>query len=67
MPIDRRALLGSALAATSTAMLPRRSRAQSNTIKIGVLNDQSGPYRDIAGMHLRQLPPSWRSRRWAAA
>ena len=51
MIIDRRTLLGTALAASSTAILPRRSRAQSNTIKIGVLNDQSGPYRDIAGMH----------------
>ncbi|MGI4796741.1 MAG: ABC transporter substrate-binding protein [Janthinobacterium lividum] len=51
MIIDRRTLLGTAVAAGSTAILPRRSRAQSNTIKIGVLNDQSGPYRDIAGMH----------------
>ena len=50
MIIDRRTLLGTALAAGSTAALPRRSRAQSNTVKIGVLNDQSGPYRDIAGM-----------------
>ena len=51
MTLDRRTLLGTALVAGSVAALPRRSRAQSNTIKIGVLNDQSGPYRDIAGMH----------------
>ena len=51
MTIDRRTLLGTALAASSTVALPRRSRAQSQTIKIGVLNDQSGPYRDIAGAH----------------
>ena len=51
MTIDRRSLLGTALAASSTLALPRRSRAQSQTIKIGVLNDQSGPYRDIAGSH----------------
>ena len=51
MTIDRRTLLGTALAASSTLALPRRSRAQSQTIKIGVLNDQSGPYRDIAGAH----------------
>ena len=51
MTIDRRTLLGTALAASSTLALPRRSRAQSQTIKIGVLNDQSGPYRDIAGSH----------------
>ena len=51
MTLDRRTLLGTTLAATSVAMLPHRSRAQSQTIKIGVLNDQSGPYRDIAGMH----------------
>ena len=51
MTIDRRTLLGTTLAAGSLAAFPRRSRAQSTTIKIGVLNDQSGPYRDLAGMH----------------
>ncbi len=47
MPIDRRTLLGSAAAASLA--LPRRGRAQSQVIKLGVLNDQSGPYRDIGG------------------
>ena len=49
--LDRRALLGTAAAAT--VALPGRSRAQgqAQTIKLGVLNDQSGPYRDIGGMN----------------
>ena len=34
MTIDRRTLLGAALAMTSTAALPRRSRAQSKTVKL---------------------------------
>ena len=48
MQIDRRTLLGTA-AAASLAM-PRAGRAQQNVVRIGVLNDQSGPYRDIGGM-----------------
>ncbi len=47
MQIDRRTLLGTAAAGLA---LPRVARAQQKTIKIGVLNDQSGPYRDIGGM-----------------
>ena len=49
MNVSRRLLLGSAAAA---AALPnRRARAQDkNTIRIGVLNDQSGPYRDTGGL-----------------
>jgi len=48
MQLSRRLLLGTAAA---TAALPvRRVRAQDKTtIKIGVLNDQSGPYRDTGG------------------
>ena len=40
-----------ALIAASAATLaqPRLGRAQTPTIKIGVLNDQSGPYRDDGG------------------
>ena len=48
MTIARRTLLGSAAASLA---LPRRGRAQSQTVKLGVLNDQSGPYRDIGGMN----------------
>ncbi|HYI82905.1 MAG TPA: ABC transporter substrate-binding protein [Acetobacteraceae bacterium] len=52
--IGRRALLAAgtgAAAASLGAGLPagRSARAQGNTIKIGVLTDMSGLYRDIAG------------------
>ncbi len=49
MMIDRRALLGTA--AASGLLLPSRARAQARTVKLGVLNDQSGPYRDIGGQY----------------
>ncbi|HEY0423997.1 MAG TPA: ABC transporter substrate-binding protein [Rhodopila sp.] len=42
----RRTILSATAAAT---ILPRISRAQPPTIRIGVLNDQSGPYRDDGG------------------
>jgi branched-chain amino acid transport system substrate-binding protein len=47
----RRSLLGAAATAPIWGALPYRSaRAQAaNTIRIGVLNDQSGLYRDISG------------------
>ena len=46
MRIDRRTLLGTAAAAS----LPlARARAQGAPIKIGVLTDLSGPYKDLAG------------------
>jgi branched-chain amino acid transport system substrate-binding protein len=48
MNISRRSLLGSAAAATSLSSA--RARAQSPKIRIGVLNDQSGPYRNTGGM-----------------
>ena len=48
MTIQRRALLGTA--AATTVLSPRRPRAQTRpVIKIGVINDQSGPYRDVNG------------------
>lgn len=46
MNIDRRALLGTAAAST---LLPRLGRAQAPALKIGVLTDLSGPYKDLAG------------------
>ncbi|GGG38963.1 ABC transporter permease [Caldovatus sediminis] len=53
MAIERRNLLAGAAAAPIAAALPlagRRARAQAaNTIRIGVLNDQSGLYRDPTG------------------
>jgi branched-chain amino acid transport system substrate-binding protein len=50
MNIDRRTLLGST-AAAATLVGVRPGRAQSKVVKLGVLNDQSGPYRDIGGMN----------------
>jgi len=47
LDLSRRAMIG---AAATAAVLPYRSaRAQRPTIRIGVLNDQSGPYRDDGG------------------
>jgi branched-chain amino acid transport system substrate-binding protein len=45
MPLPRRTLLGTAAA----TLLQPPARAQNNVIRIGVLNDQSGPYRDDTG------------------
>jgi branched-chain amino acid transport system substrate-binding protein len=47
MLLTRRSALTAATAAS--LVLPRAGRAQTPTVKIGVLNDQSGPYRDDGG------------------
>ncbi|NMJ42336.1 ABC transporter substrate-binding protein [Roseomonas sp. JC162] len=49
--LNRRHLLAAAAIGAGAGALPFRSaRAQAaNTIRIGVMNDQSGPYRDIGG------------------
>jgi branched-chain amino acid transport system substrate-binding protein len=48
--MTRRGLLGSAAAASAAATLPTvRARAQAPGIKIGILGDQSGLYRDLSG------------------
>ena len=50
MQMNRRSLLATGAAVGAIAALPRLARAQAaNTIRIGVLNDQSGLYRDITG------------------
>ncbi|MDQ1079500.1 ABC transporter substrate-binding protein [Pseudoroseomonas cervicalis] len=56
MAQDRRSLLKTAAAAAlapslgaGLMSLPGRARAQGTTLKIGVLNDQSGVYREISG------------------
>ncbi len=50
MPMTRRALLGATAAAAAATPL-RRGRAQGRpVVKIGVMNDMSGPYRDATGM-----------------
>jgi branched-chain amino acid transport system substrate-binding protein len=46
MRLTRRTLLAAAATAATT---PRIVRAQTPVIRIGVLNDQSGPYRDDGG------------------
>ncbi len=48
MPISRRLIVGTALAAPYVARA-QSSGAQSNVVRIGVLNDRSGPYRDNTG------------------
>ena len=47
MTISRRALLGHRRRGTTLPMM--RARAQSPVLKIGVLNDQSGPYTNTGG------------------
>ncbi len=53
MPITRRDILAATAGVGATVLqsAPRLARAQAaaNTIRIGVLNDQSGLYRDITG------------------
>ena len=53
MTIDRRTILKAAAVAPLAGALPwsgaARAQGAANTIKIGVLNDQSGLYRDITG------------------
>ncbi len=53
MPITRRTLVAAAgVGATAMQATPRLGRAQAaNTIRIGVLNDQSGLYSHIGGVN----------------
>ncbi len=48
MTISRRTLITTA-AATAAALPLARARAQTPSLKIGVLNDQSGPYMNTGG------------------
>ena len=51
MQLTRRTLFGATAAGAAAAALPRPGRAQARpAIRIGVLNDMSGPYRDATGM-----------------
>ena len=47
--IGRRALVASGLAALPALARPPRARAAASSLGIGVLNDESGPYADLAG------------------
>ena len=50
MEFTRRGLLGTGATAGAAMALPRLSRAQAaNTIRIGVMNDMSGTYKDNTG------------------
>ena len=50
MQMTRRALLGTGATAAAVTSLPRLGRAQAaNTIRIGVMNDMSGTYKDNTG------------------
>ena len=50
MRLTRRDLMGTAAASLAATALPLgRARAQTPTLKIGVLTDLSGPYKDLGG------------------
>src|SRR3954454_4583210 len=49
MLLDRRGLMTGAAVLGASPLFGRPSRAQGAALKIGVLNDQSGVYRDISG------------------
>ena len=48
MRIDRRTLLGTAAAATTLPLIGARAQGKPS-LKVGVLTDLSGPYKDLAG------------------
>ncbi len=50
MTLPRRSILTAAAAALTLPAMPRSSRAQAAAIKIGVLNDLSGPYANTGGV-----------------
>ncbi len=50
MTLSRRTVLTAAASALTVPALPRLARAQGAPIKIGVLNDQSGPYTNTGGI-----------------
>jgi len=49
MSLNRRTLLAAGAGTLAATSIGRRARAQANTIRIGMLTDFSGPYRDING------------------
>lgn len=49
MDFTRRTLLAAAAAAGAVVALPLRARAQDKIIRIGVITDMSGIYRDVSG------------------
>ena len=51
MKISRRALLGATAAGAIAPWAPPARAAAGGVVRIGVLNDQSGPYRDVSGLN----------------
>ena len=49
MHLTRRTMLGTAAAVAAASAPLMRARAQTPTLKIGVLTDLSGPYKDLGG------------------
>lgn len=49
MALTRRGLIGSAVATSFAGSLASPAHALDQTIRIGVLNDQTGPYKDFGG------------------
>jgi len=49
MILTRRSLMGTAAAGLAATLPLARARAQTPTLKIGVLTDLSGPYKDLGG------------------
>jgi branched-chain amino acid transport system substrate-binding protein len=52
MDFTRRGLIGTAAAGAAATALPRRARAQrgkDDVVRLGVLSDMSGTYKDVAG------------------
>jgi branched-chain amino acid transport system substrate-binding protein len=50
MTMSRRSVLTAAASALTVPAMARRARAQNAPVKIGVLNDQSGPYTNTGGI-----------------
>jgi branched-chain amino acid transport system substrate-binding protein len=50
MEFTRRGVLGTAVATATSLALPLPARAQKQGLRIGLLSDMSGPYRDDTGM-----------------
>src|SRR5579862_9733207 len=50
MTLSRRSVLTTGASALTVPAMPRLARAQAAKIKIGVLNDQSGPYTNTGGV-----------------
>ena len=62
MGVTRRAVLAGGVVAGVASGRTRRARAEAPVIKVGVLTDLSGPYRDINGPQWHRLREASRGR-----